>query len=281
MFDNKLLYILICLLNVQLLAQRTFLTDKDSIFVEIQRDNFFLLHPMNTGQTLYGLKTFYNLEIPQINLNNQELDFNALSIGQLIRIPVHPDAFKSIEFKAGYQPVYYEVKPKDNLFRICNQLFKLNIHQFKKINQLVDESLFVGQKLIVGFINKKGIPDDYKLSNGLSGNIATENEKNKKAYQQSFFLKNKENLIQGLAVWDNNMQLSAKNKLYVLCSKFPSSTMIRIENPLTKKYLYAEVVEKMPSNSMTKDALLFLSPIVAKALGALDDQLNLRIYYVP
>jgi len=281
MFNNKLLYLFICLLNVQVFAQRPFLTQKDSIFVEIQRNSFYLLHPMNTGQTLYGLKTFYNLEIPQINLNNQELDFNALSVGQLIRIPVHPEAFKSNEFKPGCQPVYYKVKPKETLFRICNQLFKLNIDQFKKINQLDGESLFVGQKLIVGFIDKKGIPDNFKLSNGLSGNIATENEKNKKVYQQSFFLKNEEKLIQGLAVWDDNMQLSAKDKLYVLCSKFPSSTMIRIENPLTKKYLYAEVVEKMPSNSMTKDALIFLSPIVAKALGALDDQLNLRIFYVP
>ena len=132
--------------------------------------------------------------------------------------------------------------------------------------------------LKIAWINARGIPDSLQANQGLSGLLGEESQRNQKLYKASYNGRN-EQLAEGIACWDKQMQLSSKNKLYVMSSIVKKGKYIRIDNPMTKRFLYAKVVATKPQNSFTKDALIVLTPTVAKALGALDARFFVRIFY--
>ena len=88
-----------------------------------------------------------------------------------------------------------------------------------------------------------------------------------------------EKLLEGTACWDKAMDLSSGNKLYVLCSKVVKGGIVRIENPMTKRFLYAKVVASKPENSFSQSSIVMLTPTVAEALGGLDSRFYVKIHY--
>lgn len=258
----------------------TTIAQLDSLFVEHHSGNFYLRHKIKKGQTLYSLKKFYNIDIPQINFCNPGIDFNDLAIGQIIRIPVSKKIFKESKHESEQKPIYYKIKPKETLYNLCKNIFNINLNYCCNINKLPNCAINENQKIILGYLNSDGIHDSLSIKMEISDVIAEDNMRNKKLYEKKLFINNLESQIQGIAYWESTLNLSSKNKLYVLCSKVETGAIVRIENPMTRKYLYAEVVEKKPENSNTLDALIVLTPAVAKGLSAIDSKFHVKVYYV-
>ncbi|MCH2021098.1 MAG: LysM peptidoglycan-binding domain-containing protein [Saprospiraceae bacterium] len=254
----------------------------DSLFVRILNGQQYLIHSLQSGQTLYSLKNFYGVDLSDIYRNNPSLDPNDLSIGQKICIPIANKAIhlflESETIDNMFIPIYYKVRSSETLYGISKMYFRLPLEIFRSRNKLISDELNEGQVLHVGWISKTGIPDSLKIFTGLSGVLAEESKKNKILYEEKLNGQN-EKLLEGTACWDKTMDLSSANKLYVLCSKVIKGGIVRIENPMTKRFLYAKVVAQKPENSFSQSSIVMLTPTVAEGLGGLDARFYVKMYY--
>lgn len=259
------------------------MSSEDSLFIEILNGQKYLLHTIRTGQTLYSIKKFYAVDLSDIYYSNPNIKgANDLKVGAQLRIPVLSKAIKRFQetnFDASaYIPIFYKVRPTETMYRISKVYFRLPSEILMSRNQLLSESLNKGQILHIGWIDKNGIPDSLKNFTGLPGILGEESQKNKYRYEAVFNGKN-EKTLQGTACWDKAMDLSAKNKLYVMCSYVPKNGIVRIENPMTGRQLYAKAVAAKPENSFTQGSIIVLTPTVAEALGGLDARFYVKIHY--
>jgi LysM repeat protein len=257
-------------------------TEKDSLFVEVVNGQRYLRHQLKQGQTLYSICKFYAVKPSELYFNNPSLEVNDLRIGQVIRVPMLRAALllqkNKHEETQAFIPIYYKVKPKETLYRIARVHFQIPVEDLKLRNELQSNDLNEGRHLKIGWIDARGIPDSLQQTLGLTGILGEESNRNQQQYKAAYNGSN-EQLAEGIACWDKQMQLSSKNKLYVMSSIIKKGQYIRVENPMTKRFLYAKVVAPKPQNSFTKGALVVLTPTVAKALGALDARFFVRIFY--
>ncbi|BDS12267.1 LysM peptidoglycan-binding domain-containing protein [Aureispira anguillae] len=269
-------------LGIQAYQPKEQVKTADSLYVQVENGQKYLLHTIHPGQTLYAIKKFYGIDLSDIYYSNPNLETNGLKIGQKIRIPLVNKAIKRFVGESfvdtSYIPVYYKVRTSETLYRISKIYFRLPSEILKSRNQLVTDHLSEHQILHIGWIDKKGIPDSLKNFTGLSGILGEESQKNKYRYEVNFNGKN-EQVLQGTACWDKAMSLSAKNKLYVMCSYVPKGGVVKIENPMTNRHLYAKVVAPKPENSFTQESIVMLTPTVAKALGGLDSRFYVKVSY--
>lgn len=254
----------------------------DSLYVEVQNGQKYLLHTIRSGQTLYSIKKFYAIDLSDIYYSNPNLETNGLKVGQKIRIPLVNKAIKrfmGVNFvDTSYIPIYYKIRPNETMYRVSRVYFRVPSDILRSRNQLLSDNLTKNQVLHIGWISKTGIPDSLKGFTGLSGVLGEESQKNKYRYETKFNGKN-EKTLQGTACWDKAMDLSAKNKLYVMCSYVPKGGIVKLENPMTNRQLYAKVVAAKPENSFTQKSLVVLTPTVAQALGGLDSRFYVKISY--
>lgn len=259
------------------------LNSADSLFVEVSNGQKYLLHTIRAGQTLYSIKKFYAIDLSDIYYSNPNIsNTNDLKVGEQLRIPVLSKALKRFQetnFDANaYIPIFYKVRPSETMYRISKVYFRLPSEILMSRNQLLSANLSKDQILHIGWIDKNGIPDSLKNFTGLPGILGEESQKNKYRYEAVFDGKN-EKTLQGTACWDKAMDLSDKNKLYVMCSYVPKNGIVRVENPMTGRQLYAKVVAAKPENSFTQGSIIVLTPTVAQALGGLDARFYVKIHY--
>lgn len=99
-------------------------------------ENYYVV---KNGDTLWSIARRYGLTINEIkNANN--LDNNTLSIGQTLYLPVKELTKEEVSI--------YTVKPGDTLYSISKK-YNITIDRLKALNNLTNNILSVGQKLIV------------------------------------------------------------------------------------------------------------------------------------
>lgn len=256
---------------------------QDSLLVEVINGQKYLLHTVRPGHTLFAIKSFYGIDLRDVYYSNSNVNTNDLKVGQQIKVPVVSKAIQQYQgpnfVPSAHFPVYYKVRPSETLYRIARVHFRLPVDVLKSRNQLMSNDLKTGQVLHIGWISKYGIPDSLHQSlGGLPGVLGEESQRNKFRYEVNYTGDN-EQILQGTACWDKAMSLSAKNKLYVMASMVPKGGIVRIENPMTNRFLYAQVVASKPENSFAGKAIVVLTPTVAKALGGLDSRFHVKLYY--
>lgn len=147
-------------MNITIYSQTTsstIFTNGDIIRIEISKNSDYIyLHQIEKGQSIYGLSKIFKVPISQLyELNN--LSPNAtISIGQQIKIPVsdgllYKGASLSGVMHGHYIPVYYQVRPKDNLFRISRVYFDQSTEDLVRRNNFVDNNLSLGQNVLIGW----------------------------------------------------------------------------------------------------------------------------------
>lgn len=99
-------------------------------------DNYYIVQ---SGDSLWSISKKFGLSVDKLkDINN--LSGNLLSIGQKLLIK---DTSSSEDVG-----VYYTVKAGDTLYGIANE-FNLSVDELKKINNLLNNNLAIGQKLLV------------------------------------------------------------------------------------------------------------------------------------
>jgi LysM repeat protein len=115
----------------------------DSVRMETVNGQTFVIHRVDDGETLYGISRRYGTPINEILQYNNQAD-GGLEVGEELKVPyrVRPTASRA----AGN--IIHVVMPKETLYSI-SQAYQVTPEQLKQWNQLKDNSISVGQELVV------------------------------------------------------------------------------------------------------------------------------------
>lgn len=101
------------------------------------------IHTVQTGETLYAIAKKYNMSVDELKkLNN--LQSNELSIGQKLKL--NQTKGEAQERTTNELPATHKVEKGDTLYGIARK-YNLKVEDLKQLNQLMDNSISVGQVL--------------------------------------------------------------------------------------------------------------------------------------
>lgn len=255
-----------------------YLTGKDTLFITLDEktNEKMFEHKILKGQTLYSLARFYGLNEEELYPYNPNLKSNAVSIGQLIRVPI-PNAcirrFKGENFKRWkFAPITFKVKKGDNLYKISKTLFHMPIDSVVKWNNLPNQNISPGQLLQVGWMSLDGVPDSIRMLRASAIDL-------KKIQLEENFNKQKKLVEQrGAAVWQKKG--NQNTDYYCLHRTAKIGSTISITNGTNFKSIFAKVIGKIPENAYLNEVVIIVAPSVAKQLAAKDEKFFVKIKYV-
>ncbi len=115
----------------------------DSIGTETINGKIFVIHRVSEKETLYGISKRYGVTVYQIIEFNPTADAG-LDIGQLLKVPYVPRP-KPKPFTGS---TTHRVAEKETLYSI-SRLYDVTIEDLKRWNNLRDNSLALGQELVI------------------------------------------------------------------------------------------------------------------------------------
>ncbi|WKZ60560.1 MAG: LysM peptidoglycan-binding domain-containing protein [Cyclobacteriaceae bacterium] len=118
---------------------------QDSIGIETINGKTFVIHKVGEKETLYGISRRYGVTVTQILEFNKTADAG-LEIGQILKVPYIPSP------KTPKGATVHKVAEKETLFSISRQ-YNVTIDEIKQWNSLPDNSLSVGQELVIKATN--------------------------------------------------------------------------------------------------------------------------------
>lgn len=293
-------------------------------------------HTVGTKETLFSIGRQYNVHPRELAAYNKIPFETGLTIGQVLKIPaqktmapvttptenttsttedksntIPKTEVKTVEVKpetaTTLTPVYHTVLKKENLFQIRMKYNKVSIDSIKKWNNLENESLSEGMKLIVGYENgtdnkSNSSFDKYPVSNNSSSDFKTDRanklEKDETpsysnitptsgpkvtaeggGYFRNAFVTqsaNKNNGVEeeGKAAAFKSTSGWDDGKYYCLHNTAPSGTIVKITNKLNQKSIFAKVLDVIPDISQNKGIFLRLSKAGAEELDVTEEQFD-------
>jgi len=130
----KLLFLIAFSLNAEL--------PKDSIGIETINGQTFVIHRVDEKETLFGISRRYGTTVDAILQHNASAG-SGLEIGQILKVPYAP---KAVNKPAG--GIVHKVTAKETLYSI-SRVYQVSMEDIKKWNNLRDNSLAIGQELII------------------------------------------------------------------------------------------------------------------------------------
>lgn len=298
----------------------TIFTNGDKINVELTGQfDYHYVHELQKGQSLYALSKTFRVPLSSIyRLNNIE-EGATMSIGQNIKVPIKDEyLYKGIDLKGlqygHFIPVYYQTKPKDNLFRISRIYFNQPTADLISRNALKNNNLSLGQNILIGWLpidnhtppiskdefeevfeplvteSRDQLPTINESINDnnnmpIESDVALDTTGMDSAHPEGFNLSllgtltysssMKETKKSEVAHWNKSMP--DNGMVYVLHNKAIINSYIEMYNPILKRSVRAKVIGRIPYGAYTSDVCLVLSPRAAIQLGALDNRFKVEV----
>ena len=135
---------------------------QDSTGTEIINGKVFVIHQVGEKETLYGISRRYGTTVDAILQYNPTAD-GGLEIGQILKVPYVPKQPR----KSPEGGTIHVVAAKETMFSI-SQAYDVSIDEIKKWNNLADNSLSIGQELVIKKSNSQSVaPQTTVASKGL------------------------------------------------------------------------------------------------------------------
>lgn len=253
-------------------------------------------HTIKAKENLNLIAEKYGTTVEEIKkLNN--LTSNNLRIGQILKVPNANNVVaespaitttapvvnvKSNQKATTAQPINtspaasgYEhtVVTGETIYSIAKK-YGLTTYQIKTVNNLSNNEVAVGQKLIIK--DAKIATEDAAEDDNATLNANTIKDPSLRAPASKYGITQIEE--KGTAVWIADQDLDP-NKMLVLHRTAPVGTIIKITNPMSNRSTFAKVVGKFTENESTKDVIIVMTKAVADAVGALDKRFYCNINY--
>ncbi|MFC4210447.1 LysM peptidoglycan-binding domain-containing protein [Pedobacter lithocola] len=242
-------------------------------------------HTVKNGESIFKIAQQYGITAYQIRrLNN--LSDNTLSNGQVLKIPtgitteIPVVKEKTVEVivkdTASSESFLYTVGTGETIFNIAKK-FNLTAYQIRTANKLNDNSITVGQKLIIPKPPEpKSVNDLSKQDQEVNPDSTAFKDPKLRGAPSKYGLNQIEE--KGTAVSISDADLDA-SKMLVLHRTAPIGTIIKLTNPMTNRTALAKVVGKFTENESTKDVIIVMTKAVADSLGALDKRFFCNLTY--
>ena len=152
----------VCFAFVSLGLQATSL---DSLRTEKQDGEYFIIHKVEQGETLYSLARRYGCELPVVKSVNGLAD-NNISLGQELRFPTTSKPSTKPEktiLTSSVSSQLHTVEPGQTLYAI-SKLYNVKVDQIKEWNGLSTNEISVGQVLTIASSGNATVADSNKSS---------------------------------------------------------------------------------------------------------------------
>ncbi len=171
--------------------------------------------------------------------------------------------------------VEHTVASNETIYSIATR-YGLTMDQLKAKNDLKDNSLHVGQKLLIK--GQYPVKPAYTPPPAMDPKSDTSSLKDPSLrYPPSRYGLNQVD-EKGTGVWIMDADLDP-SKMLVLHRTAPIGTVMKITNPMSNRSTFAKVVGKFTENESTKDVIIVMTKAVADALGALDKRFFCNLTY--
>lgn len=110
----------------------------------------YVTHTVAAKENFYSIGRLYNISPKDIAAFNSIDMANGLNVGQAVLIPLNATNFT--QTAANGTPVYYVVGEKEGLYRVTVNTGKATMANVRKWNNLSNDNISTGQKLIVGYL---------------------------------------------------------------------------------------------------------------------------------
>ncbi|MTI30184.1 LysM peptidoglycan-binding domain-containing protein [Xanthovirga aplysinae] len=114
----------------------------DSLDMQQQGNQAFILHKVEAQETLYGLSKKYNVSVDELYRFNPEAK-NGLKVGTVLKVPTNKE-----ENTAPDNQNFHVVKTSETLYSIARSN-NVSVQDLKSWNKLSEDGLKVGQKLLI------------------------------------------------------------------------------------------------------------------------------------
>ncbi len=282
----------------------------DQAVSTVKSNDHFIEHIVQKKENLNRLAEKYDTTVEDIKRANNLTSIN-LRIGQALKIPSksgNPVPIEDIQTTATRQKVVetvvktnippenrhtkkdkvaekvapvenrqeqfilHTVASNETMYSIASR-YKMTMDQLKAKNNLTDNSLHVGQKLLIsGQYPKRNVYTP--APNNDSINSITDPDLR---YPASKYGLNQVD-EKGAGVWIADADLDP-SKMLVLHRTAPIGTVMKITNPMTNRSTFAKVVGKFTENESTKDVIIVMTKAVSDALGVLDKRFYCNLTY--
>jgi len=291
----------LCILFI-LLGNFKLLANTDSTGVKIINGKLFIIHSVDVGQGLYGVARRYKTTVPKIKEANPGLGAS-LSVGQIILVPcsdksnhsipketkVSPKAIQktnepvkndieTVAIPTDKDPIYHTVSKKETLIKIAEN-HHLTVDQLKTWNHSEMETISPGEKIIVGYKEKKPVKEKEKP-------IKADKVKSTKKHDVEAIIEDKapDNVVKrpvtenGMGTWVDDGSIKTDISL-AMHKTAPAGTIIKLTNPMNGRSKYVKVVGDLPDTDDNKSIIIKISKNTADELGIIDKDFRVKLEY--
>ncbi len=248
----------------------------DTILTELHPMGELLFpHTVQTGQTLFSLAKFYGLNLQELYAYNPHIS-QFYNLGDQLRIPMPQRAIiTQIPPQAmlpGLAMVFYKVKKGDTLFGLTRRTFNVTKDWLLLLNPQISIGLKPDQLLHIGWMSTQGIPADWHEIHG--GPYARMNHPMKLEY---FRRSADKRLTEERGAATSPKEMEESSGFFCLHRSAPINSLVEIHNPNTRQTMYLKVSARLPQRVYDRNTLVVVSPLAAKALGAIDDRFYVHL----
>lgn len=287
--------------------------NKELCEVEVEGVNYSL-HLVEVGDNLFRIAQKYNSTVLEIWKNNPTIMDSVIIPGQVLKVPtnikqatstskeiinsedktlVKPKPIISNQQIDSSKIVYHEVEQGQTLYSISRN-YSTSVEQLREWNNLADNNIKLGQKLIVSpfgsvkifeieknnkediIVVKEIAPSQTPVKQVIEVNNQMDNLQ--QAYYQSAIGRT-EYLERGTAAWIPTGSQAFANKYLALHKTAPIGTVLKVTNLINKKYAFVKVIGKLPETGDNKNVHIRLSESAKKDLVLIDNKSLVQIQY--
>ena len=261
-----------------------FATPSDSLAVENHNGKSFVVHKVTEGETLYSLLKRYNCRTEDVLRANPTLKNSVIQLHQILRFPVSKTETAENVILLGKNWQFKEVQPtKTQLHQVAegetlysiSKKYGIEIAKLKELNALEENTLVLGQKLIVA--------ENYQPIGAAGDEVIVKKKPVKRPTNASptDYVPNaprgKRMSEAGIAAAINAGRSS--NKLLALHRTAPIGSYIKVTNEGNGKSIIVKVLGRLPETGINQDVVIRLSPTAFEKLQPRDTRIRVALAY--
>ncbi len=231
-------------------------------------------HYLAPGQTLFGTASFYGLSLEDAYQLNPALR-SSYKPGDKVRVAVPRVAIRpapAADSLAWFLPVYYQMGRGETYFGLHKRILQLeNDAHLRSLNPELDpERMQPNQRVAIGYLKLDGIPKAWQ------GDIVDPYVRRNRGLRELWELRTagkKMKQANGKAAWTKK---GDPGKWMALHRTAPINSLIEIEDPRSRKTIYARVVGRIPEQVNDRNVIVVVSPLLVKAFGVRDKHFYVR-----
>ena len=231
-------------------------------------------HTVAQSETLFSISRKYGVSVDEIKKWNK-LDDTGLDIGQILMIYEKPTEGKT-ESKTDYKgKVTHTVESGETLYSISKK-YNVEIDQIKAWNNLTENTLSLGQVIVVGMDSKPAETATVTETTNEYTEIEVEKGTQESAKSETKFEKVVESGLAEVIEGTENTR-----KYLALHKTAPVGTIMQVKNEMNGLSVFVRVRGQLPDNADNEMLILKLSEKAYQKLGAVDKRFRVELVYSP